>query len=50
VIDSRDAEECKAIEELGYRAIVCDTVMNDGGSGLAAAVLAAFEGAGTGER
>ena len=50
VIDSLDAELAPAIEELGYRAIVCDTVMKDGGSGLAAAVLAAFEGAGTGER
>jgi LPPG:FO 2-phospho-L-lactate transferase len=50
VIDSRDAEDAPAIEELGYRTIVCDTVMNDGGSGLAAAVLAALEGAGTGER
>ena len=50
VIDSLDAELAPAIEELGYRAIVCDTVMKDGGAGLAAAVLAAFEGAGTGER
>jgi LPPG:FO 2-phospho-L-lactate transferase len=47
VIDSRDAAAAPAIEELGYRAIVFDTVMKDGGGGLAAAILAAFEGAGT---
>ena len=50
VIDSRDADISGAIEELGERVIVCDTVMKDGGAGLAAAVLAAFEGAGSGER
>jgi len=50
VIDSRDAELSGAIEDMGERVIVCDTVMKDGGAGLAAAVLAAFEGAGTGER
>jgi LPPG:FO 2-phospho-L-lactate transferase len=50
VIDSRDVDSAGAIEEIGYRAIVCDTVMRDGGAGLAAAVLASFEGAGTGER
>jgi LPPG:FO 2-phospho-L-lactate transferase len=41
VLDSRDAELSSAIEELGYRAIVCDTVMKDGGRGLATAILAA---------
>lgn len=45
VIDSRDARLAAAIEELGYRAIICDTVMNEGGAGLAAAILAGFEGA-----
>ena len=45
VIDSRDAELAGQIEDLGYRAIVGDTVMSDGGVGLAAAVLAAYEGA-----
>jgi LPPG:FO 2-phospho-L-lactate transferase len=43
-LDSRDAPLAAAIEELGYRAIVCDTVMKDGGEGLAAAMLAAFTG------
>jgi LPPG:FO 2-phospho-L-lactate transferase len=44
VIDSRDADLSSAIEQLGYRAIVCDTVMKDGGRGLAAAMLAASPG------
>jgi LPPG:FO 2-phospho-L-lactate transferase len=42
VIDSRDAVLAGAVEALGYRAIVCDTVMTEDGSGLAAAILAAF--------
>jgi LPPG:FO 2-phospho-L-lactate transferase len=41
VLDSRDAELSSAIEALGYRAIVFDTVMKDAGRGLAAAILAA---------
>jgi LPPG:FO 2-phospho-L-lactate transferase len=41
VIDSRDAELAPDVEALGYRAVVCDTVMTDGGGGLAAAILAA---------
>jgi len=41
VIDSRDAAMAPAVETLGYRAIVSDTVMTDGGRGLAAAILAA---------
>jgi LPPG:FO 2-phospho-L-lactate transferase len=45
VIDSSDARLASAIEGLGYRAIVCDTVMNGSGEELAAAILAAFEGA-----
>jgi LPPG:FO 2-phospho-L-lactate transferase len=44
VVDTRDAQLASAIEELGYRAIVTDTVMNEGGGKLAAAILAAFEG------
>jgi LPPG:FO 2-phospho-L-lactate transferase len=40
-IDNSDAELASEIEALGYRAIVCDTVMRDGGGGLAAAILAA---------
>jgi LPPG:FO 2-phospho-L-lactate transferase len=42
VLDSRDAQLAPQIEGLGYRAIVCDTVMNEGASGLAAAILASF--------
>jgi LPPG:FO 2-phospho-L-lactate transferase len=45
VIDSRDASLASPIEGLGYRAIVCDAVMNGSGEGLAAAILEAFEGA-----
>ena len=41
-IDTRDAELAPKIEGLGYRAIVCDTVMKDGGSGLAAAIVDAL--------
>jgi LPPG:FO 2-phospho-L-lactate transferase len=50
VLDRRDAELAPSIEGLGYRVLVCDTVMEDGGGGLAVEILAAFEGAGTGER
>jgi LPPG:FO 2-phospho-L-lactate transferase len=50
VLDGRDAGFASAVEQLGYRAIVCDTVMNDGGGALAAAILAALEGAITGKR
>jgi LPPG:FO 2-phospho-L-lactate transferase len=49
VIDNRDAPLASAIEDLGYRAVVCDTVMADGGVGLAAAIVAAFEGATAGD-
>jgi len=41
-IDARDAELAPKIEGLGYRAIVCDTVMKDGGHGLAAAIVDAL--------
>jgi LPPG:FO 2-phospho-L-lactate transferase len=41
VVDSRDATLAPAVEALGYRTIVSDTVMTDGGRGLAAAILAA---------
>jgi LPPG:FO 2-phospho-L-lactate transferase len=44
VIDARDAQLVPKIEELGYRALVCDTVMSDGGAALAAAILGAFKG------
>jgi LPPG:FO 2-phospho-L-lactate transferase len=40
VVDSRDAALAPAIEALGYRSMVVDTVMTDGGRGLAAAILA----------
>jgi LPPG:FO 2-phospho-L-lactate transferase len=45
VLDSRDAQLAPAIEQIGYRVLVCDTVMNDGGAGLAASILGAFGGA-----
>jgi LPPG:FO 2-phospho-L-lactate transferase len=41
VLDSRDADLASQVEALGYRTVVCDTVMKDGGGGLAAAILAA---------
>jgi len=39
VLDSRDGELSAPIEALGYRVIVTDTVMRDGGRALAAALL-----------
>jgi LPPG:FO 2-phospho-L-lactate transferase len=39
VVDSRDAALAPAVEALGYRPIVSDTVMTDGGRGLATAIL-----------
>ena len=39
VVDERDRELTGAIEELGYRTLLCDTVMRDGGVALAHAVL-----------
>jgi LPPG:FO 2-phospho-L-lactate transferase len=50
VIDSRDAALATSVEGLGYRVIVCDTVMKGGGGALASDILAAFEGASTAER
>jgi LPPG:FO 2-phospho-L-lactate transferase len=41
-VDSRDAALAPEIEQLGYRVVLCDTVMRDGGGGLAASLLAAF--------
>lgn len=40
VLDERDGAIGPAIEDLGYRVIVCDTVMKDGGRVLAEALLA----------
>ena len=42
VLDSRDAGAADEIEALGYRVIVCDTVMAGGGEELATAILEAF--------
>jgi hypothetical protein len=39
VLDERDRELAAQIDELGYRTLLCDTVMRDGGSTLASAVL-----------
>jgi LPPG:FO 2-phospho-L-lactate transferase len=39
VLDERDANLAGQIEELGYRTILCDTVMRDGGRTLAKSVL-----------
>ena len=39
VLDRRDLEYEAAIAQLGYRVLVFDTVMSDGGRGLAAAVV-----------
>ena len=40
ILDERDRELSAEIEALGYRVSVCDTVMRDGGSRLADAILA----------
>jgi LPPG:FO 2-phospho-L-lactate transferase len=39
VLDEHDRNLASAIEDLGYRTIVCDTVMKDGGKALARAIL-----------
>ena len=39
VLDERDRESSAEIESLGYRVVVADTVMRDGGRALASAVL-----------
>ena len=39
VLDEKDRDLTGAVEELGYRTLVCDTVMRDGGIELALAVL-----------
>ena len=41
VLDDRDRDVGPAIEALGYRVVVCDTVMSDGGRNLAKVVLGA---------
>ena len=40
VLDERDRGLASAVEDLGYRVVVVDTVMRDGGVALARAVLA----------
>jgi LPPG:FO 2-phospho-L-lactate transferase len=45
VIDTHDAGLTGQIERLGYRTLIYDTVMDDGGGRLAVGILAAFEGA-----
>jgi LPPG:FO 2-phospho-L-lactate transferase len=42
VLDTRDAGLAGEIEAMGYRVIVCDTVMADGGAALAREISAAF--------
>ena len=42
VLDDRDAGLTQEIEAMGYRVLVCDTVMTDGGAGLAKEIAAAF--------
>lgn len=40
VLDERDRSIAAEIEGLGYRVLTCDTVMTDGGRGLAESILA----------
>jgi LPPG:FO 2-phospho-L-lactate transferase len=42
ILDSRDMELAAALDEMGYRTLVLDTVMSDGGGALAARILEAF--------
>ena len=42
VLDSRDRELATPVEAMGYRTLVLDTVMSDGGAALAARILEAF--------
>ena len=42
ILDSRDAGLVTAMDEMGYRTLVMDTVMSDGGGALAARILEAF--------
>jgi LPPG:FO 2-phospho-L-lactate transferase len=42
VLDSRDKELAAGVEELGFRTLVLDTVMTDGGVALAGRILEAF--------
>jgi len=42
VLDSRDQELATAVDEMGLRTLVLDTVMSDGGGALAARILETF--------
>jgi hypothetical protein len=42
VLDSRDQELAPRIEELGFKTLVFNTVMTDGGGRLAARIFEAF--------
>lgn len=42
VLDTRDKDLTSAVDELGFRTLVLDTVMSDGGGALAARILEAF--------
>jgi hypothetical protein len=42
VLDSRDEELARDVDEMGLRTLVLDTVMADGGRALAGAILEAF--------
>ena len=42
VLDIRDRELAAQVEKVGFRTVVVDTVMSDGGSALAARILEAF--------
>jgi LPPG:FO 2-phospho-L-lactate transferase len=42
VLDQRDVRLRESIAAMGYRVIVCDTVMNDGGERLSASILKEF--------
>jgi LPPG:FO 2-phospho-L-lactate transferase len=39
VLDSHDSQLASQVEELGYRVLVCDTVMKDEGAGLAREIM-----------
>jgi LPPG:FO 2-phospho-L-lactate transferase len=42
VLDKRDHELAASVDEMGFQTLVLDTVMTDGGGGLAARILEAF--------
>jgi LPPG:FO 2-phospho-L-lactate transferase len=42
VLDDRDHALAHAVEKMGLRTLVVDTVMSDGGAALAARILEAF--------